>query len=445
MANEIRTAEELQAKLAVLSPAAEGLYYFMPDVCWMTEKTMAEALRTHRKAIAKAKAELEKAGLIEIRREKNNYKRISQIHRILKVHTGLLLLIPHEYHWLLRAREDIVSPQYQKPVNQQYQECENQFIFKADIPQVSLNWELLKSYSAADINRMTRLEQAELYTEVGFLVLPTHYPKFSPNGKVSCSCKNVVCPKIGKHPSVKTYKHLTSKTYGKHRSRYLKRFKQDKNLNVGFKPFGYSVLDVDYRDGGAFSLGLLREVAQGLDETLTVTSPNGLHLYTSTVGLSQSVKMLGPGLDIRGDRTTGFIVAPCSNHASGKQYRWESIAELQTIPDEWLCESDTTDKDVPFRKRGKTGRSLEHILIPDNVYEGYVIPEHQRNDTLYKFACRERGRGASEQHIYDVLVTLRDTFCEESKDPNNALTDSELRRIAQSAARYKTNAEKIAA
>jgi hypothetical protein len=60
-----------------------------------------------------------------------------------------------------------------------------------------------------------------------------------------------------------------------------------------------------------------------------------------------------------------------------------------------------------------------------------MIPEHERNNTLYKFACRERRREASEQHIYDVLVTLRTTYCEEGKDPNNALTDSDLRRIAK--------------
>jgi hypothetical protein len=102
-------------------------------------------------------------------------------------------------------------------------------------------------------------------------------------------------------------------------------------------------------------------------------------------------------------------------------------------------------KSVPPRKRGKTGRSLEHILIPTNVYEGYVIPEHQRNDTLFKFACRLRGRGADEAQIYEELVALRDTFCEESKDPNNAVTEGELRRIAKGVGRYPTNAEKIAA
>jgi DNA-binding transcriptional regulator YhcF (GntR family) len=451
MANEIQTAEDLQAKLAELSPASEGLYYFLPDVCWMTEKTMAEALGTHTRAISKAKAELEEAGLIEIRREQNNYKRISKIHRILKVHTWILLLIPQEYQWVLKARESVMSPQIQEISSIEFQESknqpisENQFFIEPKIPKVSWNWELLKRYSAADINRMSRFEQAELYMEVGFLVLPTHYPKFGRGGDVSCSCKSEVCSKIGKHPAVKSYRLLTPETYGKHRSRYLRRFKQDKDLNIGFKPFGYSVLDVDYRHGGEVSLELLREEAQGLDETLTAASANGLHLYTSTIGLSQSVELLGAGLDVRGDKTTGFIVAPCSTHASGKQYRWESIADLQDIPDEWLYESDPIDKSVLPRKRGKTGRSLKHILIPINFYEGYVIPEHQRNDTLFKLASRLRGRGASEEQIYKELIALRDTFCEESKNPNNAVTEGELCGIAKSAARYPTNAEKLAA
>jgi hypothetical protein len=122
---------------------------------------------------------------------------------------------------------------------------------------------------------------------------------------------------------------------------------------------------------------------------------------------------------------------------------------LQPIPSEWFCESDnteendTTDKGItPKQKRGRTGRSLQHILIPQQLEEGYLIPEHQRNDTLFKFASRERGRGAGEEHIYDVLVTLRDTYCEESKNPKDAVTDNELRRIAKQAARYPTNAEK---
>lgn len=344
-----------------------------------------------------------------------------------------------------------MSPQIQEISSVGFQESKNQPIsenrsfIEPKIPKVSWNWELLKSHSAAEINQMSILEQAELYMEVGFLVLPTHYPRFGQNGDVSCSCKSEVCPKVGKHPAVKSYRGLTPETYDKHRLRYLRRFKQDKDLNIGFKPFGYSVLDVDYRHGGAFSLGLLREEAQGLDETLMAASANGLHLYTSTVGLRQSVAMLGAGLDVRGDKTTGFIVAPCSTHASGKQYRWESIADLQSIPDEWLYESDPIDKSVPPRKRSKTGRSLKHILIPTNFYEGYVIPEHQRNDTLFKLASRLRGRGASEEQIYEELVALRDTFCEESEDPNNVLTDGELRRIAKSAARYPTNAEKLAA
>jgi hypothetical protein len=454
MSDKTLTAEEVRRRLSELPAASEGLYYFMPDLCWMTEKTMAKALHTHARAISEAKDDLERAGLIEVRRLKNKYKRINDMHVILKVNTGHPLLIPQEYQWLLRERDFVMSPQFletkDEDTNSQIaQENSSEFTAVTENKQIALNMERLKNYSAADLNRMAKVEQAELYMEIGFLVLPTHYPKFSSNGDALCSCRNEECMHVGKHPSVKSYKHLTPETYEKRRSHYLRRFKKDKNLNIGFKVYGYSVLDVDFRHGGAYSLEMLREESAGLDETLTVDSPNGLHLYTSTIGLNQSTGLLGVGLDIRGDRTSGFIVAPCSTHKNGKQYKWESITDLQPIPSEWFCESEeaeesgATDKSItPKKKRGRTGRSLQHILIPQQFEEGYSIPEHQRNDTLFKFASRERGRGAGEEHIYDVLVTLRDTYCEESKNPKDAVTDNELRRIAKQAARYPTNAEK---
>lgn len=457
MSDEQLSAEEVRSRLSTLPAASEGLYYFMPDLCWMTEKTMAKALQTHTRAISEAKEDLERAGLIEIRRLKNKYNRISDIHVIVKVKTGDMLLIPQEFQWLLRERDLVMSPQYLETRNQDAnsqidEETSSDFTAVTENQRIALNMTLLKDYSAADLNRMAKAEQAELYMDIGFLVLPTHYPKFNHAGDAFCSCGDVDCTNVGKHPSVKSYKHLTPETYQKRRSYYLRRFKRDKNLNIGFKVYGYSVLDVDFRHGGAFSLEMLREESAGLDETLTVDSPNGLHLYTSTIGLRQSTGLLGAGLDIRGDRTSGFIVAPCSTHKNGKQYRWQIITDLQAIPPDWFCESDntkesgTTDKDAtPKKKRGRTGRSLAHLLIPQQIEEGYSIPEHERNDTLFKFASRERGRGASEEHIYDVLVTLRDTYCEPSKNPKDNVSDNELRRIAKQVARYPTNAEKSSA
>jgi hypothetical protein len=115
LTGEILTTDQIREILAGLSPAAGGLYYFLPDVCWMTEKRMAKALKTHNRVISDAKRELEAAGLIEIQRESNNFNRISEIHRIVKVTYSDMHLIQEEdeYEWVLRARESVIYPQIQ--------------------------------------------------------------------------------------------------------------------------------------------------------------------------------------------------------------------------------------------------------------------------------------------------------------------------------------------
>lgn len=446
-------AEDVSQILSGLSLTAQGLYYFLPDECWMKEKTMAEALHTHTRAISEAKRELEEAGLVYILREPDNFNKKKMIHRIVKVEYVGLLLILEEYDWVLRARERVVTT-----APQETQQLETENILPVhnteNIPPTSpieapMNWELLNEYSAAEVNQMTRLEQAELYMTVGFLVLPTNYPIFDDAGEVSCSCKKEYCHAIGKHPAVKSFKDLTPDTYKKKRSNYLQRFKQNPMLNIGFKVFGYSVLDVDFDKGGGFALELLREEAPGLDETLTAATANGLHLYSSTVGLNQSVSFIGEGLDIRSDKTSGFIVAPCSLHKSGKQYQWDAINDLQPIPDEWLYENDEPEACKPegtkqSRVGRKTGRNLDGIKIPNPIPDDYRIPVGKRAVTLFKFASSERGRGADEKQIYNMLVTIRDTYCDKSKDKKEEITNAQLRYIARDVARrYLTNAEKL--
>lgn len=444
MTPELLTSAEITAILAGLSILAVGLYYLLPDECWMTEKTLSKALGTHNRAISDAKRELEAAGLVRIEHEPNKPNRPNPIHKIFKVPSSDLHPIPDDYLYLLGVRERILSPQ-----TQEESEIESKIRETGieNFPQVEdscfpLNWEPLNKFSAAEINRMSKLEQVELYQDVGLLVLPTNYPVFSPTGKVSCSCKNDDCRAIGKHPKMKSYKGITPEIYAKRRSYFLKRFKEDRDLNLGFKPFGYSVLDADYTHGGQVSLGLLREECPGLEETLSVVTPNGEHLYTSTAGFNQSAGSIGRGLDIRSDKTTGFIVAPGSLHRSGGQYTWSSVGDLQPIPGEWLTWGGANTRKSASRDKGKTGGSLQHIRIPNRILPGYTIPEGERNNTLFKVACRERGRGASENHIYDVLTTIRDTYCQESANPRDDVSDKELRSIAKSATRYPTNAEK---
>lgn len=443
MALETLTSAEITTILAGLPVVAVALYYLIPDECWMTEKTLSKALGTHNRAISAAKKALEAAGLVKIVHEENKPYRPNKIHRIFKVPSSNLHPIPDEFLYLRDVRERILVPYLgkveietvEKPVKEAIQSVNN---FGAP-----LKWELLTKFSAAELNRMAKLEQVELLQEVGLIVLPTNYPKFSPTGKVSCSCGDDECRKIGKHPKVKSYKRITPEIYSKRRGYFLKRFKKDPELNLGLKPVGFSVLDADYKHGGAYSLDLLREETPGLDETLSVTTPGGEHLYTSTAGFNQSVGSLGKGLDIRSDKTTGFIVAPGSLHMSGGQYVWSSVSELQPIPDEWLGWVGANEPKGGNPASRKTGRTLENIRIPNVIPTGYVIPEGVRNVTLFKFACRERGRGAGESHIYDVLVTLRDAYCQGSANPEDDVSDAELRSIAKSAASFPTNAEKV--
>jgi hypothetical protein len=69
----------------------------------------------------------------------------------------------------------------------------------------------------------------------------------------------------------------------------------------------------------------------------------------------------------------------------------------------------------------------------------YVINEGERELTLFKFGCRERGKGENSEEIYEFLISIRDTFCEIGDEP---ITDLEIRDIANSAASYPTNKEK---
>src|SRR4051812_47387931 len=94
------TPSELETRLSQLSPAAEGLFYFLPDNCSMTERTMAQAFKTHNRVIRKAKQELEAAGLVIITHEQNKTGRPNPKHRILKVIPGGLHPIPPAFGWV---------------------------------------------------------------------------------------------------------------------------------------------------------------------------------------------------------------------------------------------------------------------------------------------------------------------------------------------------------
>jgi putative DNA primase/helicase len=227
------------------------------------------------------------------------------------------------------------------------------------------------------------------------------------------------------------------------KDRYLKEFENNPNLNVGFKVTGYSVLDVDNKNGGDQSLAeLLHDYEIDFNHVISVNCSNGQHIYATNTDLKNTAGALADGLDIRSEG--GFIVAPGSVHKSGTVYQWNEIGDPATMPNDWFY-TETEENEISSGKKSSNrsnqtaGERERDIKLPKNLTSKYVIKEGYRQSTLFKWACRERGNGANAEQLFDRLVTIRDTYCEEGKEP---VTDEEVREIAESASRFPTNAEK---
>jgi hypothetical protein len=382
---------------------ADRMLDYLPPVCWKTEQNMAKELGVSRRQVRYAKALLEQQGRVRIKLSPNGYinnpKRMNPVHTLIKVN----------------------------PINHN---------IGREYSTWNINWRLFNDVTHSMLNRMSKEEQLEFYQEIGFQTIPLHFPKFK-KGKVACSCRRGQnCSSIGKHPVI-AHKNLDfsdKRTY-KAMQAY---WKKEPNYNLGFKVEGFLVLDVDYKNYGDYSLAYLQDELGEFPVDLSVVTGNGRHIYTQpSTAISNGVEVMGMrGLDIRS--SGGIVAAPCSIHASENQYQWESVGEPESVPEDWmlnLIEENEVVNLAEYRKSRNARNS--YIILPQSLTPDYVIPEGKRNDTLFLFACRERGRGAEHSFIYDVLTTINETYCE------TPLGDSEIKLIADSASRYPTEAQKI--
>lgn len=389
-------------------------YEFLPDICWMTEENQAKSLKVGRSKLRTTKKKLAEMGLIQIDTVPNG-KRKNLKNIIRKSYPIILRESDLEYY-----RFDVEDEEY-------YYQNE-------------INWSLLKNYTARDINNMSKLDKIRLYMDCGFIVLPTHYPIFTNKG-VKCSCsEEYECSNKGKHP-IHKYKFFDGLNYESVKEVYIKEFEHNLNLNIGFKVMGFSVLDVDNRHNGDKTLEQLTyDYDVNLSHVISVNCSNGLHIYTSNKNLKNTAGFLGDGLDIRSEN--GFIVAPGSQHHSGKFYKWKEIGELAILPEDWFEEAieKASDEKVSNNENLIVGRKLQDIKLPKILTSDYLIREGERHLTLFKWACRERGKGANAESLYDILITIRDSYCEEGEE---SITDNEIRFLADYVVeKYLTNREK---
>ena len=186
---------------------------------------------------------------------------------------------------------------------------------------------------------------------------------------------------------------------------------------------GLVVLDVDIdHEAGKYGDETLKALEQEhgpLPDTWTcLTGGGGVHYYFScddpalTVGTG-----IAPGLDFRG--TGGYVIAPPSRHANGRNYEWEASSTPTSVPlaplPDWLHK-------LMLGTRTEKPASRE---APGKVTEG------TRNAEMFKLAASLRAKGLTIDEITAAVQTANKNRC------NPPLDEREIETICKSTGRYE--------
>lgn len=151
----------------------------------------------------------------------------------------------------------------------------------------------------------------------------------------------------------------------------------------------------------------------------------GLHRWFSVPNLIRnSVKIL-PGVDVRGKG--GQSVVPPSVHPNGNTYEWlpgqsfEDFTELPMLPFELL--------DLLTSRSG--GEYKPPLETPE------IIPEGERNNTMFRLACQQRSLGLMYEEILHHMEKINETRC------SPPLSDEELQTVCEQAAKYERGRNKF--
>jgi hypothetical protein len=179
------------------------------------------------------------------------------------------------------------------------------------------------------------------YASRGIPVLPQHHPLPHRTSlhpvtgdsqpaveKAGCSCRDLDCGQVGKHPLGSLVPHGV-KDATCNRARVLAWWTRHPQANIGLATgHGFDVLDVD-GPAGARAIEELA-AAHGLQSSgpLVRTGGGGWHYYLAPTGLGNASPAGLEHVDWRG--RGGYVVAPPSRHASGQAYQWVTSRDLET-------------------------------------------------------------------------------------------------------------------
>lgn len=200
---------------------------------------------------------------------------------------------------------------------------------------------------------------------------------------------------------------------------------------------GILVIDLDYKpeenkDGPAELRSWERESGYKLPETVTaVSGSGGQHLYyrydPTKIKVKSKVDLIW-GIDVRAEGSC--IITPPSVHACGREYFWD------ISPDDMpMAEADESVFALlalgALEDTKKDGGQSEGGQRSERMKAPQVIPCGERNDTLFRLACKMQSDGFPDDAILAAIQQTNENACEEPID------DKELCKLVDSALKYE--------
>jgi putative DNA primase/helicase len=236
----------------------------------------------------------------------------------------------------------------------------------------------------------------------GWKVLPIHCI----TRRMQCSCqKGAHCKSPGKHPLTRDGVHGASSDLNVIRA-WVSHWPEANWAVACGEASGIVVIDIDPRHGGYISIQEYEENRPDgpLPRTLqSSTGGGGRHLLYRYPDDGEPVPGRNPwlrGVDVKSDG--GYVVLPGSNHISGGSYAWaDSSAPITKMP---------TDVLQSIRSRSSSDGARGGPPDTDDILDG--VPEGERDETLFRLACRLRRQlGDNARKAVEYLILKAANEC----------------------------------
>lgn len=249
------------------------------------------------------------------------------------------------------------------------------------------------------------------YIARGWPIFPCHSIE---RGRCTCNLKEN-CHDPGKHPLTQHgFKDATTDPIMI--SAWMKKWP---NANWALRTgpeSGFTVIDIDPRHDGFESITQLQQSRGSLPDTLrSATGGGGRHLlYMQPLGFKiPSVRGWLPGVDIKSDG--GYVILPEGRHKSGVPYRWINLDVMP--PTELPADIAKMILDRPGASSNGMGSDLADTAT---ILQG--VPEGERDDTLFRWACRLRRQlGDDGRRIVELAILDAAANCVPPFPPDQAL------------------------